>query len=126
MNFDMTSSSGASVIGATLILAVLALLAIGAVIAFLISLKRDRAYSRTALPELFSTEEEAPAVNDDDMQVLERSVFDVEPDDGPRLDDEDSNKLMDDIDRAQQASTRTDSPVEKPSFFRRGRNTPRH
>jgi len=126
MNFDITSSSGASVIGATLILGILGLLAVGAVIALVISVKRDRAYSRTALPELFGPEEEVPETDDDDMQVLERSVFEVEPDDGPLLDDEDSNKLMEDIDRAQQASIRTDSPVEKQSLFRRGRNTPRH
>lgn len=106
MNLDFIYESGASFIVATVILVFFALLIVGGIAGFLITLKRERAYARTALPDLENPEDEVVEVADDDMQILTESVFAVE-DETHVLDDQDSNKLMADIDRAKLAEEKT-------------------
>lgn len=100
MNFNFIYDSGASLIVTTVILVVIGLGIIGGVIGFLITLKKERAYAQAALPELESPEEEEVVVEDDDMQVLAESVFVMDEEEAPVLDDMDSNRLMADIDKA--------------------------
>lgn len=121
MNLDFIYDSGSSFIVATIILSFFGLLIIGGVAGFLITIKHERLYSRTAMPDLDSPEEEIIEQDDDDMQVLAESVFVVDQEEAHALEDQDSNKLMADINRAKSneekvASTRA-ARAEKFSQF---------
>jgi hypothetical protein len=107
MNIESIYNSGLSFIVATAILAILGLLLIGGVAGLLITLKRERAYSRTALPSLDSEETKPEVVvPDDDMQYLPVSAFDVGEEEH-LLEDQDANKLMADIDKAKSAQAKS-------------------
>jgi len=116
MNLSFIYESGASFIVATVILVLLLLLIVGAVFALVVTLKKERAYARTALPALEGHEEVVEEeLDSDDMQVLPESVFSIE-EETQVLEDQDANELMADIDRAKSAEkTGGTHSAKKPS-----------
>lgn len=99
MNLDFIYYSGAGSIVATAILAFFGILIILGIMGFVITVRRERAYARTALPSLESEVEETPS-DEEDTETVTASVFDVDIEEVPVLEDNDANKLMADIDRA--------------------------
>lgn len=108
MNLDFIYTSGSSLLVATSMLVLFGLLILGGLAGFFVTLKKERDYAKSALPDLeVAKVEEVEVVSDDDMQILEKSVFVMEDDVTHALDDTDSNKLMADIDRAKKVDSKT-------------------
>lgn len=110
MNLDFIYNSGLSLVVSTALLVFFGLLILGGLAGFFFTLKKERDYAKTALPNLEEAkEEEVEVVSDDDMQILEKSVFVMEDDVTHTLDDTDSNKLMADIDRAKKVNSKANT-----------------
>lgn len=111
MNSLFESGSSLSYIAATAILGVLAVLILVAVIALIVSVKRERAFANVALPDL----DVGQNVDEEPEEESPVSVFTVEDNDDLSMEDQDSNRLMEDI-----AKARANVKVNEPQT-RRGR-----
>lgn len=99
MTLDFIYDSGSSLIVTTGILIFIFLLILGGIAGFLITLKRERAYSKAALPALFSPESDVVENNEQDSQYLAESAFAAD-EELSAMEDESANALMADISKA--------------------------